>query len=145
MTRLDSRARGFTLIELLIAVAIVAILATVAMPSYVSYVVRTQRAAAAACLTEFAGFMERVYATNMRYDQNNGSGTTLPALQCATDLSSRYALALDSAALGQRAFRLTATPQGTQATHDAACGTLSINQAGTKAISGSSTVAKCWS
>jgi type IV pilus assembly protein PilE len=145
MTRVDSRARGFTLIEVLIAVAIAAILATVALPSYVSYVVRTQRAAAATCLTELAGFMERVYATNMRYDQNNGAATTLPTLQCATDLSGRYTLALDSGALGQRAFLLTATPQGTQAARDLACGTLSLNQAGTKAISGGSNVAKCWS
>ncbi len=137
-------AAGFTLIELMIVVAIVAIIAVVALPSYQGSVVRTQRAAAVSCLSEMTQFMERVYATNLRYDQNNGAATTLPATQCRTDIATRYTIALDGGALAQRAFLLTATPQGVQATSDTACGTLSIDQTGTKAISGAGTVAKCW-
>lgn len=138
------RAAGFTLIELMIAVAIVGILAMVALPSYRSYVAKTQRAAAQSCLSEMAQFMERVYTTNLRYDQNNGAATTLPTVQCATDLSSSYAFALPTASLSQRAFVVNATPQGSQASLDSTCGTLSLNQAGTKAISGSGTAARCW-
>ncbi len=135
---------GFTLIELAVVLAIVAVLAATAWPSYQSYVVRTQRAAAATCLTDMAGFMERVYATNLRYDQNNGVATALPAAQCITDVAARYTVALDGASLAAASFRVTATPLGAQATADAACGTLSLNQAGTKAVTGSAGLGACW-
>jgi type IV pilus assembly protein PilE len=135
-------AGGFTLIELMIVVAIVAILAAVALPSYQSYVVRTQRSAAASCLTEMAQFMERVYTSNLRYDQNNGAATALPATQCRTDIAARYTVAL--AAVDQRTFSLTAAPQGVQATADTACATLSIDQTGAKAVSGTGSVVTCW-
>ena len=133
---------GFTLIELMSVVAIVAILAAVALPSYQSYVVRTQRAAATSCLAEMAQFMERVYTTNLRYDQNNGAATALPATQCRTDIAARYTVAL--AAVDQRTFSVTAVPKGVQATADSACATLSISQTGAKGVSGTGTVAACW-
>lgn len=137
------RSRGFTLIELMIAVAVVAIIAAVALPSYQSYVVRTQRSAAAACLTQMAQFMERVYATNLRYDQNNGAATALPAMQCRDDIAARYTIALASG-VAQRTFSVTATPQGAQASADTACATLALNQTGAKSVSGTDTVAHCW-
>lgn len=136
------RAGGFTLIELMITVAIVAIIAAVALPSYQGYVVRTQRSAATACLTQMAQFMERVYATNLRYDKNNGADTALPGTQCQNDVAGRYTIAL--AAVAQRTFSVTATPQGAQASADTACATLALDQIGTKSISGSDTVAHCW-
>lgn len=135
---------GFTLIELMVTVSIIAVIMAVALPSYQGYVVRTQRAAAAACLTEMGQFMERVYATNLRYDLNNAAATALPAAQCRTDIAGRYVVALTAADLAQRTFTLTAAPQGSQASADTDCGTLSLNQAGTKAVSGSGAVAKCW-
>jgi type IV pilus assembly protein PilE len=134
---------GFTLIELMIAVAVVAILSAVALPSYNSYVLRTNRAAATSCMAELGQFMERVYVGNLRYDQNNGSATTLPSLQCSTSLSARYTFAFASGSPTTTAYTLTAAPRGSQAS-DTACGTLSLTQAGTKGISGSSTVASCW-
>lgn len=136
------RQAGFTLIELMITVAIVAIIAAVALPSYQGYVVRTQRSAASSCLNEMAAFMERVYATNLQYDQNNGTATALPAVQCRTDNAARYALSLSAATA--RTFTVSAVPQGAQATRDAACGTLTLDQAGTKGVSGTGTVAACW-
>ena len=138
------RAAGFTLIELMIVVAIVAILVAVALPSYESYVIRTRRAAAAGCVTDLSAFMERVYAANLRYDQNNGAATTLPTTQCRTDLNATYVFSLPTASLAQRTFVVTATPQGKQSSDDAECGALSLNQAGAKSISGSGTANKCW-
>ncbi|MEO7242545.1 MAG: type IV pilin protein [Variovorax sp.] len=136
------RLRGFTLIEVMIVVAIVGILTAVALPSYQAYVVRTHRAGAGACLTELAQFMERVYTTNLRYDQNNSSATVLPATQCQTDLNGRYTFAIAAAAVST--FSLTATPQGAQASADTGCATLSMSQTGAKGVSGGDTVAHCW-
>lgn len=144
-TRVDATAhtaKGFTLIELMITVAVIAILAAVALPSYQRYVARTQRAAASACLVEMGQFMERVYLTNLRYDQNAGAATALPNTDCRDRTSARYTIAL--AAVAQRTFSLTATPQGAQATIDAGCGTLSLNQAGTRGVGGNDSVAHCW-
>ena len=139
----SQRPAGLSLIELMVVLAIIAILASVAYPSYQSYVMRTHRAAAAGCLTDLQAFMERVYAANLRYDQNNGVATALPAVQCRTDLTGRYAFAFAAGQPQQRTFNIVATPAGKQA-EDTACSALSLHQAGTKAITGTSTVAACW-
>jgi type IV pilus assembly protein PilE len=136
--------RGFSLIELMITVAIAGILLSVALPSYQSQVVRTKRASAAGCTMELAQFMERVYASNIRYDQNAGADTVLPATTCRNDLASSYSFAFAASQPQARTFTINATPAGGQATNDARCGTLSINQAGTKGVSGTDTVAQCW-
>lgn len=69
--------------------------------------------------------------------------TALPAVQCRTDLTGIYAFAFPGGQPTQRTFGVVATPAGKQA-EDTACSALSIDQAGTKAITGSSTVAACW-
>jgi type IV pilus assembly protein PilE len=139
-----ARSGGFTLVELMVTVAITGILAAVAYPSYTSYIVRTQRSKASSCVAEMAQFMERVYATNLVYNQNNGVATVLPASQCRTDIASRYTLSFASGQPTARTFAVQAVPQGQQASADATCGTLSLSQTGAKTISGSGTVASCW-
>ncbi|MDO5610324.1 MAG: type IV pilin protein [Pseudomonadota bacterium] len=128
---------GFTLIELMIAVAILAILAGIALPSYSQYVIKTRRAAAAACVQEGAQFMERYRTTNMTY-----AGGAPPA--CSSDISAHYTVGLSGAATAA-AFTIQAVPQGAQATKDTKCATLSIDQRGTRSVSGTGgTVADCW-
>lgn len=132
---------GFTLVELMVVVAIVGILASIALPSYQAYVIRTNRAAAVACLTELAQFMERNYTQNMRYDP---AGFALPELQCSDQLSARYQFSSVDAALGQRTYTLQAVPTTIQQDD---CGTLTLDQAGRKGANGEfdvELVRQCW-
>lgn len=146
-----ARDAGFTLLELMIVVAIIAILAAVAMPTYTKHVTKTKRVAAQACLSEYANYMERYYTTNLRYDRDAGTtpaanplSTTPPTLtlNCASPqrTGADYVYALPAASLKASSYSLTATPQGTQATRDATCGTLSLDQAGQRLP----TTASCW-
>lgn len=136
-------SRGFTLIELLIVVAVIALLAGFAMSNYQSYIVRSKRVAAVGCLTTAAQYMERFYTINMRYDQSrSGAAPVLPIAECSENLVDAYTISLTSTT--STAYTVSAAPRGTQATKDAACGTLAMNSLGQKTITGSSTVAKCF-
>jgi type IV pilus assembly protein PilE len=135
-----ARNRGFTLLELMIVVAIVAILAAIAYPSYQRHVIKTRRTTAAACLTELSQYMERYYTTKLSY-----AGATLPATGCAADLNGFYNFAFTGGvAPTASAYSITATAAGMQL-KDTQCGNLSLNQIGTKAVSGSASSAnECW-
>ncbi|KAB2924398.1 MAG: prepilin-type N-terminal cleavage/methylation domain-containing protein [Dechloromonas sp.] len=143
------KAEGFTLIEVMIVVAIVAILAAVAFPAYTDYVVKTRRGVAAGCLMEYAQYMERFHTSFMNYkdgkdNAGNAIEVTLPVTACSTDLNSHYVFAFAAGQPTGTTFSITAIPQGIQATRDTRCGSLSINQLGTKAVSGTGSVATCW-
>lgn len=132
------RARGFTLIELMITLAIVAILAGVAIASYDFAVVKSRRAAAASCLTERAQAMERFYTTNLTY-----LNAPAPAA-CSAEIQPQHYVVSFVAAPTATAYTLQVVPQGSQASSDTKCGTLSINAQGVKTESGSGTVNDCW-
>jgi type IV pilus assembly protein PilE len=143
-SRATHPARGFTLLELMIALAVVGVLMGVALPSYQNQVVRTKRAAAAACTMELAGFMERVYAANNSYSDNGGSATALPSVPCTNELAASYSFGFASGQPQPRTFTIVAAPQGAQAARDESCGSLTMNQANTKGVSGTEAVAQCW-
>jgi type IV pilus assembly protein PilE len=142
MNRINLRfSRGVTLMELLVVVGIIGILASIAVPTYRQYTVRTHRAAARACMSEAAQYMERYYTSNMKYED------AVLGLNCQTDssLDDHYTITADD--LGQRTYTITATPQGAQAEQDAACGTLTLNEAGARTAHGETDAAvllKCW-
>lgn len=150
-------ASGFTLLELTIAVAIIAILAAIAVPSYRTYVVRTNRAAAEACLSQYASYMERFYATNLQYNRipaNPGAATgtanplvgTTPSLtlDCAgpSQTGNNYTIIVPAASA--TGYTIQATPIHAQLRRDTQCGTLTLNQIGTRTRSGTGSLAQCW-
>lgn len=123
-------ASGFSLIEIMVVVAIIAIIASIALPSYREYVTKTRREAGRACLMEAVQQAERFYTTNLTY-------TGLPgAFNCGAGASPFYTVT--SSNVAARAYTLSATPQGSHT--DTRCGTLTINQAGTR----SPATAGCW-
>lgn len=132
--------QGFTLIELMVVVAIIAILASIAYPSYSEYITKTRRSAGAACLQEMAQFMERYYTTNMGY-----TGAALPATACVQETVQHYGYALGAGGTAST-YTIAATPTGSQAGADGKCGTLTLNQAGVKSVSGTAgtDVNKCF-
>ncbi|NMF88927.1 type IV pilin protein [Aromatoleum petrolei] len=131
---------GFTLIEVMIVVAIIGILAAVAYPSYQSYVARTHRSAAVAHLMDIATRQQA-----FRLDARTfGTLAEIGMASAPSEVSAHYDITLPAAPTATT-FSVQAAPKGGQATNDSACGTLTINQAGAKTVSGSGkTAADCW-
>lgn len=136
------RRRGFTLIELMITVAIVAVLATVGLNAYSSATSRARRAAVQSHMQDIANRQEqrlldaRAYATSAA----DAAMPTPPE-----DVVGFYTVTVsaDNAATPP-SFTVTATPVGSQASNDSRCGTLSLNQAGTRTRTGAAALKDCW-
>jgi len=133
--------KGVTLIELLLVMVIIAILSGIAIPAYKNYVVKTNRSAAKACLSEYAQFMERYYTTNLSY-----SGASPGNIGCASDanLNTAYSFTVSVNVNAPRLYTVTATPVSAQLSRDTQCGTLTLNESGSKTKSGSAALSTCW-
>lgn len=147
------RRRGFTLIEIMIVVAVIGILAAIAYPAYQDSVRKSRRGQAKADLTELAQIMERFFTENNRYNATSGPDgiignaddvpVALPFTASPRIGTVFYNITLPAATLTASAFILNAAPIGAQAGDP--CGTYTLNQAGTKDVTGGSlTPADCW-
>jgi type IV pilus assembly protein PilE len=131
---------GFTLIEIMIVVLIIGVLMAIAYPNYQNHIIKTRRAAVAGCLVEQSHFMERYYTTNLTY-----VGAALPNGGCKQDLTNFYTVSIVTAATTARTYTVQAVPKNQQASRDTKCGTLTLNQLGTKTESGSASgYSECW-
>lgn len=134
--------RGFTLIELMVVVTVVGILAAIAIPSYQESIRKGRRGQAKADLVELAQMLERFRTVNGSYlNRKNGGGQyDLPLTQSPRTGTAYYQL--QAAVRTDSAFTLQAVPvEGGPQVEDR-CGTLSINQAGTKTATGGGE--ECW-
>ena len=127
-------ARGFTLIELVVVMAIMAILAAIAIPNYSEYIVRTNRSAVQSFVADIASRQAQFFLDRRTY------ATTTAALNLVlpSDLTARYAVAINVVAGPPLGYTVTATPIGQQAGDR--CGALTIDQAGNKTAA----QARCW-
>jgi type IV pilus assembly protein PilE len=138
MQNMKNSQRAFTLIELMITVAIVGILAAIAYPNYTQYVQRGYRAEGIAMLNDAVARMERYYAQNNTYAVPNAAAIGFTTATMTTS-SGKYVLSYPtSTPPTATTYILQVAPQGTQAKDT--CGTLSIDQAGTRTPS----KAECW-
>jgi type IV pilus assembly protein PilE len=126
---------GFTLLELVTVLAIVAVLLALAVPGYQRFAQRAERAEAVRTLLAAAACQERIRAQTGYYD-------TTRCLDGAA--SANYALRIEPADSGAAVtFTLIAEPLRPRANDT--CGSLSLDQAGTRAIGGNAgELAACW-
>ena len=128
------RTIGFSMLELVIVLAVVSVLLTLAIPSYQRYTQRVHRAEAIRMMLAVADCQERVRANTGFYDTSScGEGFNSDSHELRIE-------PLDNTA----SLEYTIVAQPRQGEEDD-CGNLSLNQAGTRGISGNQvTVNKCW-
>ena len=133
------RQAGFTLIELMVTVAIVGIIAALAVASYDFAMVKARRSAATGCLAGAAQALERHYTLHFSY-------AGAPAPSCAADVTDHYTIGFAGGGPAATSYTLQAVPQGSQAGSDTRCGTLTLDNTGSRGAGDGSAAAidACW-
>lgn len=128
------RTIGFSLLELVIVLAVIGILLTLAVPSYQRYTQRVHRAEAIRMILAIADCQERIRASTGFYDTSN----------CVDGFNSdSHELRIEPPE-STASLVFTIIAQLRQGSDDD-CGNLSLDQAGSRGISGNqATVNKCW-
>ena len=125
--------------ELMVVVAIVGILATVAYPSYIDFVTQSKRTEAQRELLRLANLEEQYFSDHRTYTANISELGVGTGIKYKTE-SGNYEIEATIADSGA-SFILKANALGIQATNDADCSWLTVNQIGQK---DSKTSGSCW-
>lgn len=127
-----TKQSGFTLLELMIATAVVGILAAVAYPAYVDQIRKSKRSEAQAALMNISARQQQMLLDTRSY------ASTLNALNISLSdsVQKAYSVSLTLGTTAVPSFTVTAAPLGAQAKDK--CGTLSMDQSGTRSP------ATCW-
>jgi type IV pilus assembly protein PilE len=128
----SQKASGFTLVEMMVVVAVIAILAAIAFPSYQAHLRKSKRAEAQAFMMAFAARQQQLMVDTRAF----GATVTAVGVPVPANVSAAYTLSMP--APGTADFTLTLTPNADQASEK--CGTLAIDQNGTKTAATSG----CW-
>lgn len=141
--RCGRASRGMTLLELMIVVVVIGLLGAIALPAYQSSVRKAHRAEARTALTTAAQRLERFYTENSRYDTATVGTASTDTISPKSE-NEHYLVSLDVAADVRNAYKLTATPQGAQASDG--CGKFTLDQSGKRdvAIGAALSAAECW-
>ena len=125
---------GFSLLELVIVLAVIGVLLTLAIPSYQRYTQRVHRAEAIRMMLAIADCQERIRASTGFYDTSScGEGFNSNSHELRIEPP-------DSTA----SLEFTIIAQLLHGSNDA-CGNLSLDQTGSRGISGDQAiVGKCW-
>ncbi len=147
--KIARRQRGITLLELMVVAAIIAMLSSFAYPSYMRYVTNSKRTAATTALLQIAERQQQFFMDNKTYANDltalgfsanpwviADDGTSA----AVGDADSVYSIALSNVAA--TTYTITAAPLHGQLDRDTKCGSLTLDQVGTR---GSSTGNDgCW-
>ena len=132
---------GFTIIELMAVLAILAILVVVSLPMYSNYQARAYRRNAQALLAEVSQREEAYFSQNRAYTkQLNNLGITAAGV-----LDGLYTVGI--AASSDATYTITLVAQGSQASRDSNCVTLTLDNTGNRGAadgSGTDSTPECW-
>jgi type IV pilus assembly protein PilE len=142
--RSGNRQRGVTLMELMAVIAVLAILASVAVPTYRRYLIRTQRSEAKIALLQLQTAQEKFYMQNNAFTSNITAASPTGLGLLSTTETGKYNISVTLATDAQT-YTATATPAtgGGQA-DDTECANFTINQRGTRGVSGPKGADACW-
>jgi type IV pilus assembly protein PilE len=146
--RLLKKMRGVTLVELMVVVAVIGTLAAIAVPTYRRYLIRSQRSEAKIALMQLQTAQEKFYLQNNAYTNNitNATNGTPPGLGLqATSETGKYDIAITTFPADGQSYTATASPRtGGGQTDDTQCVNFTINERGTRGVSGPSGSEFCW-
>jgi type IV pilus assembly protein PilE len=141
-------ALGMTLMELLVVIAVLAILASIAIPTYRKYLIRAQRTEAKVALLQLQTAQEKFYLQNNVYTDSIDTASPGGLGLTETTETGKYTLSVVLEAtdgVENQAYTATATPrEGGGQADDADCRSFTIDERGTRGVTGDEGVEHCW-
>ncbi len=134
------KKNGFTLIEVVVTIGILGILAAIAIPAYSAYIKTANRTDATRTMTYDAQALERCYSQNFTFATNCPLAVAPPS----PSAQGYYTITIAATA---NSFTITATPLKSPQTQDSACGTFTLDNAGTQGATtsgGAANTQTCW-